>query len=122
VSCCPLLYLIVPRCAVPCCAVLCAAMCKPNSEGTGWLYSAALCDVVRQYRAAFPSLFAALDPSSGGAGAMMGGGGGGEEGERQKLRVSDLFPHAPPERHDTLLQEVGWWCGRVCVGGGGGAL
>jgi hypothetical protein len=83
-------------------------MCKPNSEGTGWLYSAALVELVRQYRAAFPSLFAALDPSTGGAGAMGGGGGGGEggDGERQKLRASDLFPHAQPEQHDTLLQEV----------------
>jgi hypothetical protein len=102
-------------------------MCKPNNEGTGWLYSSALVDLVRQYRAAFPSLFAALDPSSGGAGAMGDGGGGGGGGdERQKLRASDLFPQAPPESHDRLLQEVrleGGGGGRVatgwCAAGGG---
>lgn len=91
-------------------------MCKPNNDGNGWLYSAALVDLVRQYRAAFPSLFAALDPSSGGAGAMGEGG----DGERQKLRASDLFPHAPPEQHDSLLKEVrrrkgGLAGGRLCV-------
>lgn len=77
-------------------------MCKPNKEGTGWLYSAALVDLVRQYKAAFPSIFAALDPSKGGGGGM----GAGEDGERQKLRAADLFPHAPPDQHDTLLQQV----------------
>lgn len=85
------------------CPVPGAVMCKPNNDGNGWLYSAALVDLVRQYRAAFPSLFAALDPNSGGAGAMGEPGG---DGERQKLRASDLFPHAPPEQHDSLLKEV----------------
>lgn len=94
-----------------------AAMCKPNSDGTGWLYSAVLVDLVRQYKAAFPSLFAALDPSSGGAGGWGEQGGGGQGGggdERQKLRAGDLFPNAPPEQHDTLLQQVRGCCHYGC--------
>jgi hypothetical protein len=111
-TCCLLVPLLpCPALLLSMCMFMChAAMCKPNSDGTGWLYSANLLDLVRQYKAAFPSLFAALDPSSGGGGGWGDQGGGqqqgGGDGERQKLRAGDLFPNAPPEQHDTLLQQV----------------
>jgi hypothetical protein len=33
-----------------------AALCRPAGEGTGWMYSAALVDLVQQYKARFPNI------------------------------------------------------------------
>jgi hypothetical protein len=33
-----------------------AALCRPAGEGTGWMYSAALVELVQQYKARFPNI------------------------------------------------------------------
>jgi hypothetical protein len=42
--------------------LLLAALCRPAAEGAGWMYSAALVDLVQQYKARFPNIIQVRDP------------------------------------------------------------
>lgn len=107
--------------ASPTSCFLPAALCRPAPEGTGWSYSTQMIELVREYKARFPSVLAALEPSAA-DGSLEGG------DQRQKLTAAALFPGAPPELLDQKLAEV-WglmicngldsacWCARCPTGG-----
>ncbi|WIA37566.1 hypothetical protein OEZ86_014473 [Tetradesmus obliquus] len=94
------------------------ALCRPAHEGAGWQYSAALVDLVHQYKARFPNIIQALEPSNAppaapSDGSLEGGRGGGRDGGRdggqQRLTLDDLFPGLEPYQQDAKLQEVAAW-------------
>lgn len=91
-----------------CCCVCPVALCRPAPEGTGWSYSKQLIEIVRQYKAHFPSVLAALEPS---ASAAAGSADGGDQ--RQRVSAAALFPGVPAHQLDTKLGEVrSGWCSR----------
>lgn len=87
-----------------CCPISPAALCCPAPEGNGWSYAVALLDIVREYKARFPSVLAALEPSASAGptdGSLEGG------GARQRLTAEALFPGVSADLLDGKLQEVG---------------
>jgi hypothetical protein len=87
------------------CVVHAAALCKPVADGNGWTYSTLLVDLVRQYKATWPTVLAALEPQPAAAAADGSTDGGG--GERRNVKLYELFPSIEePEQQDAKLQEV----------------
>lgn len=100
------------------CAVHAAALCKPVADGNGWTYSTSLVDLVRQYKATWPTVLAALEPQPAAAAAADGSTDGGG-GERRNVKLYELFPSIEePEQQDAKLQEVR----SECVPAGHGPL